>query len=285
MISFVPPFRFTFFFLLAPAIAAGQAPAEIRPLLDKYCLACHSAAKHTGDVNLERFEPRVWQKAAEQLQLLEMPPKGMPQPTADERAHMQRVVHDALMVVAQAQAGDPGPVVLRRLNNAEYTYTIRDLTGVASLDPAKEFPVDGAAGEGFTNTGNSLGMSPTLVTKYLDAGKVIASHAVLLRDGIRFAPGVSRRDWTDETLANIRAFYQKYTETGGTETVLQQGMALDKNRGGSLPLKKYLTASLALRGPSTPAALNKVAQQNELSPKYLTTLVTLMKSTHPSPLL
>ena len=31
---------------------------------------------------------------------------------------------------AQRNAGDPGPVLARRLNNAELDYTIRDLTGV-----------------------------------------------------------------------------------------------------------------------------------------------------------
>ena len=40
-------------------------------------------------------------------------------------------------------AGDPGPVLARRLSNAEYDYTIRDLTGV-DLRPAHEFPVDPA---------------------------------------------------------------------------------------------------------------------------------------------
>ena len=190
-----------------------------------------------------------------------------------------------MKVAARAHAGDPGPVVLRRLNNAEYTFTIRDLTGVASLEPAKEFPVDGAAGEGFTNTGNALAMSPSLVTKYLDAGKGIASHAVLLPDGIRFSPGASRRDWTDAILAEIRAFYQKFTEAGGSETVMQQGMALDKNRGGSLPLRKYLAASLTLRAAGGTATVESVARQNGLSPKYLGTLVNLLKSTKPSPLL
>jgi hypothetical protein len=92
-----------------------------------------------------------------------------------------------LRAEALANAGDPGPVGLRRLNNAEYTYTIRDLTGV-DLDPAREFPVDSAAGEGFTNAGNALAMSPALLTKYFDAGKEIAAHAVLLPDGFRFSP-------------------------------------------------------------------------------------------------
>src|SRR5688572_26364287 len=76
-----------------------------------------------------------------------MPPKRMPQPSPDERAGLLASIATMLKTAARARAGDPGPVVLRRLNNAEYTFTIRDLTGVSSLDPAKEFPADGAAGD------------------------------------------------------------------------------------------------------------------------------------------
>ena len=192
---------------------------EIRPMVGRYCLACHSAAKHIGDINLEQFtsmqsltqDPKVWQRVSEQLALAEMPPKGMPQPSPDERTRLLASIAAALKTAARARAGDPGPVVLRRLNNAEYTFTIRDLTGVSSLDPAKEFPADGAAGEGFMNTGNALAMSPSLVTKYMDAAKDIAAHAVLLPDGIRFSRFSSRRDWTDEILTEIRSFYQSFT--------------------------------------------------------------------------
>ena len=114
-------------------------------MVGRYCLACHSAAKHMGDLNLERFtslqtltqDPKVWQKVSEQLSLGEMPPKGMPQPSPEERTRLLASIAAALKTAARAHAGDPGPVVLRRLNNAEYTFTIRDLTGVASLDPAK----------------------------------------------------------------------------------------------------------------------------------------------------
>ncbi len=264
---------------LAPARLTGQAALD---LVHRYCLACHSTAKHTGDLDLERFStvsevlkhPKVWQAVVEQVNLGEMPPKGMPQPSAAERARLLTWVRGALAQAAQARAGDPGPVVLRRLNNAEYTFTLRDLTGVPSLDPAKEFPADGAAGEGFTNTGNSLAMSPALVSKYLDAAKGIASHAVLLPDGIRFSALASSRDWTNETLAEIRAFYQQFTEVGGKDTVTQQGMALDKDRGGTLPLKRYLAA-----------ALGQPVDRAGLSPKYLGILVKALNSTTPSPLL
>jgi hypothetical protein len=279
----------------SPQAASSEASfnREINPLLKQYCLVCHSAAKHTGDINLEQFtsfkdvvnNPHVWQKVIDQLSIGEMPPKPMPQPSQAERARLLAFANSALSIAARAHAGDPGPVLLRRLNNAEYTYTVRDLTGVASLDPAKEFPADGAAGEGFTNTGNALGMSPSLVTKYLNAGKGIASHAVLLPDGIRFSAGASRRDWTDEILAEIRNFYAEFTEAGGAETWTQQGIALDQNRGGGLPLQKCLTASLALRGTSGTTAVENVARKNGLSPKYLAALVDLLKSPRPSPLL
>ncbi len=88
--------------------------------------------------------PKVWQAVVDQVNLGELPPKGMPQPAAAERARLLNWVRGVLAQAAQARAGDPGPVVLRRLNNAEYTFTIRDLTDVPSLDPAKEFPADGA---------------------------------------------------------------------------------------------------------------------------------------------
>ena len=129
-----------------------------QPILKQYCLGCHSAEKHKGDLDLERFtslaevmkHPKVWQGVVEQLGLNEMPPKEKPQPAPAERETLLAWVNATLDETAKARAGDPGPVVLRRLNNAEYTYTLRDLTGVASLDPAKEFPADSAAGEGFS---------------------------------------------------------------------------------------------------------------------------------------
>src|SRR6266700_1266103 len=180
--------------------SAADYEKEIRPLLKQYCLGCHSTEKHKGDLDLERFtslsevrkHPKVWQGVVEQISLGEMPPKEKPQPAEAQRARLLGWANGVLDDVALAHAGDPGPVVLRRLSNAEYTYTLRDLTGVESLEPAKEFPTDSASGEGFMNVGSSLVMSPALLTKYLDAGKDIATHAVLLPDAIRFSPRNTR---------------------------------------------------------------------------------------------
>ena len=58
-------------------------------------------------------------------------------------------------------AGEPGIVLARRLSNAEYDYTIRDLTH-ADIHPTREFPVDPANEAGFDNSGESLAMSPAI---------------------------------------------------------------------------------------------------------------------------
>jgi len=78
-------------------------------------------------------------------------------------------------------------VLARRLSNAEYNYTVRDLTGV-DLQPTREFPVDPTNQAGFDNSGESLVMSPALMNKYLQAARLVANHMVLAPGGIAFAP-------------------------------------------------------------------------------------------------
>jgi hypothetical protein len=267
--------------------------SQIRPLLDHYCVDCHGAAGPAeGEIDLAALggwdeaarHPELWQKVAEMLGNGLMPPEEAEQPTDDERARLRQWVSRYLAVEAQAHAGDPGRVILRRLSNAEYTYTLRDLTGVESLDPAREFPVDGAAGEGFTNTGGALVMSPELLTKYLDAAKEVASHAVLLPDGFRFSPHTTTRDWTDETLAMIREFYSQFTDASGGSVVNLQGIILETNQGGRLPVEKYLAATLVEREALATGrkTIDEAARQHGLNAKYLRILWTALTSADPS---
>lgn len=270
--------------------------SNIRPLMERYCHDCHGSADTVeADINLVVMKswddvakhPKVWQKVAEMLGNGLMPPEDAEQPTPAEREQLQKWVADDLALEARAHAGDPGRVVLRRLSNAEYTYTLRDLTGVESLDPAREFPADGAAGEGFTNTGNALVMSPALVTKYLDAAKEVASHAVLLPDGFRFSPHTTGRDWTDDTLAKIRNFYNQFTDAGGGSTVNLQGIVFDTNKGGHLPVEKYLAATLIERDAITAGrkTVDTAARDHKLNAKYFGILWASLTGKNPSLLL
>jgi mono/diheme cytochrome c family protein len=276
------------------AALGGEYATKTHALLAKYCLDCHAAEEPAGDLNLVQFatlaqvrpQASVWVKVAEMLDNGEMPPKDAEQMPAAERTQLRDWIKRYLDAEALASAGDPGPVVLRRLNNAQYTYTLRDLTGVA-LDPAREFPADGAAGEGFTNTGAALVMSPALLTKYLDAGKDVARHVVLVEDGFHFSPSVNRRDWTDEALARIRGIYNRYTADVGATEINLHGLNWETNKGGRLPVEKYLAATLAEReqlakGTKT---IDAVAAERGLNAKYLGSLWTLLNANEPSLLL
>ncbi len=234
--------------------------AEVRPVLATYCLGCHSMKEQKGELDLERFASPVdvrkdvkpWQAMILQLETREMPPKDKPQPTAEQRNLLIGWTRRLLDDEARARAGDPGRVPLRRLSNTEYNNTIRDLTGVG-LKPTRDFPADGAAGEGFTNAAEALSMSPALMAKYVNAAKEIASHAVLLPDGFRFSPTRTRRDWTDESLAELRKFYWQFT------------------RDGTLPLQPYVAALVRHREDlqSGKVKLDAVAAREKLSLKYL----------------
>jgi hypothetical protein len=274
---------------------AQQYQSTTRPIIVRYCVRCHSTDAQEGDLDLERFvtltdirrDVAVWQKVAEMIDHREMPPKRAKQPTEGQRDQLGEWVQQYLRAEALAHAGDPGPVVLRRLSNAQYTYTLRDLTGLDTLNPASEFPVDGAAGEGFTNTGNALVMSPALLAKYLASAKQVAAHAVLLPDGFRFSPGMTRRDWTNEIVSRIRDFYEEFSDARGSDTVNLQGIVFDTNDGGRLPLEKYLEATIAERealqnGSRTIAS---VARDRKLNAKYLGILWRNLTSREPSLLL
>ena len=279
--------------LVASGAVADGFQDNVRPFIARYCIECHSTADKTADIDLEQFasaadvaaEPGPWQLVADQLRSGAMPPVGAPQPGEEELAAVRGALRGELLAIASRTAGDPGPVVLRRLSNAEYTASVRDLTGVAVLDPGKEFPVDGAAGEGFTNVGQALVMSPEMVGKYLDAAKDVAAHAVLTPAGIRFSASTTKRDWTEEALAGIRDIYARNTVNTGATSVNLQGIAFDTNAGGRLPLRECLAVAIAereglLAGKVTP---EEAAAKHGVSPRYLAALVSAL--TDPAPCL
>ena len=257
--------------LMIGGTASAQKPAietatefgkTVQPLLKKYCLGCHSTKLKKGSLDLERFasidvvrkDLKPWLQVIEQLGADEMPPKKNPQPTTAERQYLIKWARAFLDGEARARAGDPGHVPLRRLSNTEYDSTIRDLAGV-DLRPTREFPADGAAGEGFTNAAEALSdVSPTLLNKYLNAARDIAEHAVLLPDGFRFSPTKTRRDWTDESTGRLRSFFAKHA--GGD---------------GRLQFQRYLEATVRNRTAllAGTLTLDEVAAKQNLNRKYL----------------
>lgn len=289
--SLVAFFALNFVVALPPAKAqtpvvafddlSDRFTSETLPIVKRHCLGCHSTEKMEGDLDLERFagladvrkEPELWRHAMEQILEGEMPPKNRKRPTEAEKSAVIGWIREYLHAEALANAGDPGPVLLRRLTNTEFDNTIRDLTGF-DLKPTREFPADGAAGEGFTNVGEALVMSPALLEKYLEAAKSVASHLVLLPDGLKFSASSTPADWTNEYLDAIRKFYHSRTDPVGHTRVKLQGLEWETNAGGRIPVTIFLQALIELRagGKTDAEAIRAAALAKNLSPKYLAIL-------------
>jgi hypothetical protein len=205
----------------APAESLEQRFAtRVRPFLQRYCFSCHGTKKPEAELDLRRDatleavakNARQWDLVLARLQAQEMPPEDAPrQPKADELAAVIAWLRELRERETQRNAGDPGTVLARRLSNAEFDYTIRDLTGV-DIRPTREFPVDPANEAGFDNSGESLVMSPALLKKYLTTARRVADHIVLKPQGFVFAPHpvVTDTDRDKYCVQNILDFYARH---------------------------------------------------------------------------
>jgi hypothetical protein len=232
----------------------------VRPFVVSYCAGCHSGPAPAAGLDLQSYTTMEsvvndfarWSLALRKLTAKEMPPQPMKQPPET----LRRQVIDWIAALgkneARKHAGDPGPVAARRLSNAEYNYTVRDLTGV-DLRPAREFPVDPANQAGFDNSGESLTISPSLMSKYLEAARLVADHLVLKPDGFAFAPHPMLVE-TDREKYPIRRIVDFYDRQPTDFAGYFEAAWRYKHR-------------MALGRPS--ATLADIAAQSRVSPRYL----------------
>src|SRR5215813_2516577 len=184
----------------ARAISAGELDRvfarDVCPFLDKYCISCHGVNGFAARFDLRPYSGAAsvvkdfarWQLVLDKLRAAQMPPPFAEQkPSAEERKLVISWIESVRREEARRNAGDPGVVLARRLSNAEYNNSIRDLTGV-DLRPAREFPVDPANQAGFDNSGESLAMTSSLMAKYLQAAREVANAVVFKPRGLAFAP-------------------------------------------------------------------------------------------------
>jgi hypothetical protein len=167
---------------LCPAAFADDFAGKATPLLSKYCFECHGEKKQKGGIETHHLTSteaafrhhRFLENIAEQVESGDMPPDDEDVlPTDAER---RQLVDEIRRVLKKLETGDfpknAGRTTVRRLNRNEYNYTVRDLFGI-DFQPGREFPADGAGGEGFDNVGDAMFVQPALLEKYLAAAKKV----------------------------------------------------------------------------------------------------------------
>jgi len=165
---------------------------DIRPVLEAKCLSCHSGEKPEGEFDLRGVltatrpidHAAVWDRVAGRVRLNEMPPAGSPGLSDPEKGALHhwsdsrpgRELCDQL-AGDETKSWYQGRVMSRRITNAEYDRMVAALLGV-NLQPARNFPADGAGGEGFDTTGDTLFTSPIHLERYVAAAEDVVDAVI-----------------------------------------------------------------------------------------------------------
>ena len=172
----------------APAVSAPTSFAfekEGVAFLQKHCVSCHNDKVKRADVQLHGFTAaesiaknrKLFQSVLDVVRKGEMPPATKPRPAQAEIEVFTEGLSRAFAEADKNAKPDPGRVVIRRLNRAEYNNTVRDLVGV-DFAPAEDFPSDDV-GHGFDNIGDVLTLPPVLMERYLAAAESIMARAIV----------------------------------------------------------------------------------------------------------
>ncbi|WP_196782383.1 DUF1592 domain-containing protein [Bremerella volcania] len=180
--------------VLAAQSTPSSAPNQhflqkIRPFLKAYCYDCHGAETQEADLRLDTLEEdftqsssaSTWIEVMDKMNLGEMPPEDSPSPTTAELAAVTHWIAAELRQAQRDSLGNGGRVILRRMNRAEYTNTVRDLLHLRFLpgeSPEGVLPPDGTA-EGFDKVSVALMLDPSLLDKYFEVAQRIADKAIV----------------------------------------------------------------------------------------------------------
>lgn len=196
--------------------------ARIRPLLDRYCVDCHSGHTPEGDLDLTAFgaiatlpqDVRIWQTILQQVEEREMPPED-PQPSDPERSELVTWIHDALAAIDWSGETGVTHVTLPRLSKAEYGNTVRDLLGL-ELHPERFLLDDSPGLSGFTNDRDGLFIPPALAEQYFQAARYCFAAV-----GAVSAPPVSCRHEAEAMLMTERSVRPSTLPDGSSGYVLK----------------------------------------------------------------
>ena len=166
-----------------------QSPSSVpssasphREVLNRYCVTCHNERLKTAGLMLDKQDIQnvpagaaVWEKVIRKLRTRAMPPAGVPRPDETSYDSLAAYLETTLDRAAETKP-NPGRPAVHRLNRTEYTNAVRDLLAL-EIDGESLLPGDDS-GYGFDNIADMLTVSPTLLERYLSAGRKITRLAI-----------------------------------------------------------------------------------------------------------
>ena len=164
-----------------PSRAFLSNPSQ-KALMDQYCVTCHNERLKTGGLALDSLKPdriaadaETWEKVVRKVRAGLMPPAGAKRPDRGSLDAFATAIEGTIDHFA-ANNPNPGRAPLHRMNRVEYANAIRDLL-LLDVDPSTLLPADDSS-HGFDNIADVLGVSPSLLERYVSAAAKISRLAV-----------------------------------------------------------------------------------------------------------
>ena len=180
------------------------SPAEMTPVVKRYCEGCHNAKTRRGNLSLDDFavenapsDLEVSEKMIRKLRADIMPPPGSRRPSGDTLELLTETLENTVDKAAPVE--NPGSRGFQRLNRPEYENVVRDLLGV-NVNAADYLPLDTKSAN-FDNIADAQALSATLLDGYLNAAAAVSRmavgdrHAVPAVKTFRASPFVSQHPW------------------------------------------------------------------------------------------
>lgn len=159
--------------------ALPQARKHLEPFMKTYCVRCHGPRRQKGQVRFDTISWEItnndnaqrWQDVLDQLNGGDMPPEDSKQPTHEELSATLDVLTGAVLEARQRLTSHGGEITMRRLNQREYSATIRDLFGFGVV--LEDIPDDGEIAT-FDTVGAEQFFTSAHFEKYFELGKKVA---------------------------------------------------------------------------------------------------------------
>lgn len=158
---------------------------EGEAFLKQYCFTCHNQRLKTAGLSLDTIDihdvsrnGEILEKVVLKLGSGAMPPAGVRRPDKATRSAFLASLETSLDRAATAHPNPGRPMMLHRLNRAEYLNSVRDLLDVQlNPDDSSLLPPDDKS-YGFDNNGDVLGLSPLLLERYLSLARRVTTAAL-----------------------------------------------------------------------------------------------------------
>ena len=239
-------------------------PKILKPFLEEHCVACHGEKKEKGDLRLDTISLSInnndtaqhWQEILDALNLGDMPPEDEPMPKNEELEPVLDHLTTSLVLAKKRLTEIGGEVVMRRINQREYRYTMEQIFG---FKVPEELVPENAETDSYDTVGYNQYFSTYYFERYFELNKSILEQALKFSGKERSKPTIvtSQPEGINKRIKGYIKDYDvkmKMIDNGATLKELdlpdekQKQMFIDRYDGRAGSRKRYLEQPFAKKG-------------------------------------